>query len=66
MPKNRSRAATKGAKSVPVQTKNKIDGRKSGQGTNKMSNPDLEKALQGCRKKDRNKLTRAFVGRGLA
>jgi hypothetical protein len=64
MPKNRKRL-TKGAKSEGVQTKHKIGGRKSGQGTNKMSDNELEAALKGCRKRDRNKLRRAWDHRGV-
>jgi len=65
MPKNRKRAVEKGAKSIAIRTKHKIGGRKSSKGTNTMSILDLKMALAKCRKRDRNKLTRAFEAREL-
>jgi len=65
MPKNRKRVIQPGAKSVAVRTKNKIGGRKSSRGVGTMSNPDLQAALAKCRKRDRNKLVRAFEAREL-
>jgi len=59
MPKNRKRAIMSGAKSTSIRTKNKIGGRKSGRGTGTMSQAELDKALQNCRKRDKNKLRRA-------
>lgn len=66
MPKNRKRVIQPGAKSLSVRTKHKIGGRKSGKGTNAMSDMDLLKALGNCRKRDRNKLRRAFEARSRA
>jgi hypothetical protein len=63
MPKNRKRVNQPGAKSEAIRTKNKIGGRKSSRGTSAMSDEDLLKALPGCRKRDRNKLRRAFESR---
>lgn len=60
MPKNRKRLQQPGAKSVSIRTKHKIGGRKSGTGAKQMSDEDLLKALGNCRKRDRNKLRRAF------
>ncbi len=54
-----------GAKSIAVRIKNKIGGRKSFQGTNKMSVEELTKILSTCKKKDHNKLRRALAGRGM-
>lgn len=66
MPKNRLRHNRPGAKSLSIQTKNKIGGRKSGKGTFQMTNEELENALGKVRKKDRNKLRRQLEARGLA
>jgi hypothetical protein len=63
MPKNRRRNTEKGAKSIAVRTKHKIGGRKSGMGTNLMSTDELDAKLFTCRKRDRNKLRRAFAAR---
>lgn len=63
MPKNRKRNTQKGAKSISIRTKNKIGGRKSGVGTNTMTNAELESKLETCRKRDRNKLRRAWEER---
>lgn len=65
MPKNRKRVATKGAKSVGVQSKHKIGGRKSGKGTNQMGTDEII-LLTSVRKRDRNKLRRACIARGVA
>jgi hypothetical protein len=62
MPKNRKRVV-KGAKSVPIRTKNKIGGRKSGQGVKQMSTDAL---LMGrARMRDRFKLKRELIHRGV-
>ena len=61
MPKNRQRAIRKGAKSLSIRTKFKIGGRKSNKGALQMSENELAKALKTCRKRDRNKLTRAWL-----
>jgi len=66
MPKTRKRVMQSGAKSISVRIKNKIGGRKSTKSAGTMPNPELEKALTTCRKRDRNKLRRAFEARGLA
>ena len=63
MPKFRKRVIQSGAKSIAVRIKNKIGGRKSGQGTGTMSNLELEDKLVKCRKRDRNKLRRAYAER---
>ena len=63
MPKNRRRNTEKGAKSISIRTKNKIGGRKSGVGTSQMNNGELMKKLTTCRKRDRNKLARAYCER---
>jgi hypothetical protein len=63
MPKNRKRTIRKGAKSISVRTKHKIGGRKSSMGTNTMSNAELEQKLTTCRKRDKNKLRRAWEER---
>ena len=60
MPKNRKRATEKGAKSIAIRTKNKIGGRKSGRGTGNVSTPELLGILRTSRKRDRNKLQRAY------
>lgn len=65
MPKHRERAAQKGAKSTVVRTKNKIGGRKSGKGTNKMSEKELTEIMGEVRKRDKNKLREALERRGL-
>ncbi len=65
MPKSRKRALAKGAKSTAVRVKHKVGGRKSLRGAGSMSSTDIEKALANCRKRDRNKLRRAMVARGL-
>jgi len=65
MPKNRRRRVLPGAKSIAIRTKFKIGGRKRSRGTKQMSNGELESALRSCRKRDRNKLRRAFEARGL-
>lgn len=66
MPKNRKRVIQPGAKSVPILTKFKIGGRKSGQGVKQMSPKALASALMKVRKRDRNKLLRQLETRGLA
>lgn len=58
MPKNRKRV--RGAKSIGIRTKHKIGGRSSGRGAKQMSLTELERAMRSCRKKDRNKLRRAW------
>jgi hypothetical protein len=63
MPKNRKRAIMSGAKSTSIRTKNKIGGRKSGRGTGTMRSGELLEALSKCRKRDRNKLERAYNAR---
>jgi hypothetical protein len=63
MPKNRKRVMQPGAKSESIRTKHKIGGRKSSRGTNQMSDEEILKALGNCRKRDRNKLRRAFEER---
>lgn len=63
MPKNRKRRIQPGAKSIAILTKNKIGGRKSGTGTNTMTNDELNSKLENCRKRDRNKLRRALDDR---
>jgi len=63
MPKNRRRNTEKGAKSIGIRTKHKIGGRKSDIGTSTMSTDALEDKLLTCRKRDRNKLRRAFAAR---
>ena len=63
MPKNRKRVAQVGAKSMSIRTKFKIGGRKSNKGANQMSNPELETALEKCRKRDRNKLRQIWARR---
>lgn len=63
MPKNRRRNPQKGAKSISIRTKHKIGGRKSGTGTNQMSDKELEQKLTNCRKRDRNKLRRIWAAR---
>ena len=63
MPKNRKRNNSKGAKSLSIRTKFKIGGRKSGRGALQMSDAELEKALEHCRKRDRNKLMLAWRAR---
>lgn len=65
MPKTRKRVVTSSAKSVAVKIKDKIGGRKSFQTVHRMSLEELTKTLEGCKKKDRNKLRRALVGRGM-
>lgn len=65
MPKNRKRATEKGAKSIAILTKHKIGGRKSNQGTNKLSNNELTVLIGKIRKRDKNKLFRALEFRGL-
>jgi hypothetical protein len=60
MPKNRKRVKQHGAKSIAIRTKNKIGGRKSGQGTGTMTNGELLSKQANCRKRDRNKLERAY------
>jgi hypothetical protein len=64
MPKNRRRNTEKSAKSIAIRTKHKVGGRKSGTGTNQMSDVDILKKLGNCRKRDRNKLRRAFEAPG--
>ena len=63
MPQNRKRAIMPGAKSTSIRTKNKIGGRKSGRGTGTISTDDLETGLFNCRKRDRNKMRRAYAER---
>ena len=63
MPKNRRRNNRKGAKSISIRTKHKIGGRKSSVGTNAMSDAELIAKLKTCRKRDRNKLRRAWASR---
>ena len=63
MPKSRKRVNQPGAKSEAIRTKNKIGGRKSSRGTSTMSDDAILKALLSCRKRDRNKLRRAFEAR---
>jgi len=63
MPKNRRRNVEKGAKSIAIRTKHKIGGRKSGRGTNQMSTKEFGMAERTCRKRDRNKLRRAWDAR---
>jgi len=58
MPKNRKRV--RGAKSLSIRTKNKIGGRRSGRGAGQMSLTELERAMRSCRKRDHNKLRRAW------
>ena len=60
MPKNRKRNPMPGAKSSSILTKHKIGGRKSGRGTNAMSTLELLGILRTSRKRDRNKLQRAY------
>jgi len=63
MPKNRKRVIMPGAKSISIRTKHKIGGRKSGRGTNAMGGGELLGLLAKCRKRDRNKLERAYSER---
>ena len=63
MPKNRRRNVEKGAKSIAIRTKHKIGGRKSGTGTGTMTDAELETKLETCRKRDGNKLRRAWEAR---
>ncbi len=65
MPKDRKRVIMPGAKSISIRTKNKIGGRKSGRGTGTMGDAELQSILRNSRKRDRNKLTRALLFRGL-
>ena len=65
MPKNRKQAKAKGAKSLSVVTKNKLGGRKSALGTNKISNDELVKMFSKVKKKDKNKLIHALENRGI-
>ena len=65
MPKNRRRRVLSGAKSIAIRTKNKIGGRKSGRGTGQMSDQEFQEAVRTCRKRDRNKLRRAWEQRGV-
>ena len=65
MPKHRRRQKRTGAKSVAIRTKFKIGGRKSGRGTEQMSNAELTDLLNSVRKRDRNKLRRSLINRGL-
>ena len=61
MPKNRQRAAQRGAKSIAIRTKHKIGGRKSGVSANQLSVGQVEYMLTQVRKRDKNKLRR-FLG----
>ena len=63
MSKSRIRNNQKGAKSIAKRVKHKVGGRKSSTGTGTMSNDELEKALENCRKRDRNKLRQAWTRR---
>jgi hypothetical protein len=63
MPKSRKRQIRPGAKSIAIRIKNKIGGRKSSRGTSTMNDDEILKALLSCRKRDRNKLRRAFEAR---
>lgn len=65
MPKTRKSVVTSGAKSVAVKIKDKIGGRKSFQTIHRMSVEELTKTLEGCKKRDRNKLRRALTERGM-
>lgn len=65
MPKNRKRVVTKGAKSIGIRTKNKIGGRKSGQGTGQMKNEELI-FLSPFRRRDKNKLKSELRLRGIS
>ena len=65
MPKNRQRVVQPGAKSTAIRTKFKIGNRKSGDGAKQMGDDELEKAVKNCRKRDRNKLRRAWDARGI-
>ena len=60
MPKNRKRNPMPGAKSTGIRTKNKIGGRRSGRGTGTVSTLELLGILRTSRKRDRNKLQRAY------
>ena len=61
MPKNRKRANRKGAKSISIRTKHKIGGRKAGIGASTLTENELAKRLRTCRKRDKNKLRRAWI-----
>jgi hypothetical protein len=63
VPKNRRRNNRVGGKSIAVRTKHKIGGRKSGRGTNAMSTKEFGAVEKTCRKRDRNKLRRAWDAR---
>jgi hypothetical protein len=65
MPKNRKRVAQSGAKSIAIQTKHKVGGRKSGKGAKQMSTNELNATLARVRKRDRNKLRRSLEDRGI-
>lgn len=63
MPK--TRIWRRGFKSLAIRVKHKIGGRKSKIGAGLMSNSELEKMLSSVRKRDRNKLRRQLIKRGL-
>ena len=63
MPKNRRRNNRVGGKSIGIRTKNKIGGRKSSMGTSTMTDDELDEKLLSCRKRDKNKMRRAWKNR---
>jgi len=65
MPKFRKRANRKGAKSEAISIKNKMGGRKSGQGAGQMSNAELIELQSRVHKRDKNKLARMIQQRGI-
>jgi len=65
MPKNRKRVTMPGAKSIGIRTKHKMGGRKSGIGAMQMSAKEFGSLIGKVRKRDKNKLRRALVARGI-
>ena len=65
MPKTRRKNNKPGAKSISVQIKHKIGGRKSSKGVKQMSDNALASAARTARKKDRFKIKREWDKRGI-